>query len=189
MWLAPKKNPRTVILEKDLHLGGQVRDVECQELFENIFLGEDITTLGAPTILENSLEPTRIEKTRFQQSKQINLTSSKAAFVTLSMATYISSWVTFTLSGSSYTLSKASYTLSSSGSSILSSATNILFSTTSTILAWATYTTSFTFIVLLTTFCVATSNPRLSILLTFILLFIFCLKSEWGKRRMFKINF
>ena len=160
MWLAPKKNPRTVILEKDVHFGGQVRDVECQGLFDKNPLGEDITTLRAPTIFENSLEPTRP-----------------------------GSWVTSTLSGAFYTLPRASYTLSSSGSSILSSATNILFSTTSTILAWATYTTSFTFIVLLTSFCFATSNPRLSILLTFILLFIFCLKSEWGKRRMFKINF
>ena len=192
MQLAPKNNPWRVVSEKDLHLSHQVKDVECQKLFDKIPRVEDIPTLRAAAILEKSLEPICLEKTQFQQSR-----SSKTASDTLSMATYILSWVTFTLPGASYTLhwpsrvlSGASYAIlwapyimSSRTSSILSSTTAILFSVTSTILAWATYTTSFTFIVLLTTLCLVTSNPRLSIILTFImLLFIFCLKSKWGRR-------
>ena len=106
---------------------------------------------------------------------------SSSASTILSMATYILSWVTFTLSGASYTLHGASHILSSRASTILSSATNILSSSASTILSWATYTTTFTFIVILTTLCFITSNPRLSIPLTFIILFIFCLKLECGR--------
>ena len=146
----------------------QVRDVECQELFDKIHFVEDITILRAPWLLENRLEPIRLKKTRFQQNKHISpTTSSKAASITLSMATYLLSWVTFTLH-------QAHYLLSAIASTILSAVTDIL--------SWATYTTSFTFIVILTTLCCVTSNPKLSILLTFILLFVICLKLECGKR-------
>ena len=175
--LAPKKNPRAVILKKGFHFGGRVQNVD------KIPSDEDITTLRAETIFENSLEQIRSEKSRFQQSKQISPVSSQAASATSSMATFIPSWVTFTSSGASNTLPRTSYNVISTDSSVLSSAANILFSTSSTILAWATYTTSFTFIVLLTTLCFATSNARLSIFLTFIFFFLFCLKSEWGRRR------
>ena len=63
-------------------------------------------------------------------------------------------------------------------------ASNLSSSWASAILPFATYTTSFTFIVLLTILCFITSNPRLSIFLTFvILLFIFCVKSKWRRRK------
>ena len=168
----------------------QVQDVECQELFDKIPFLEDITTLRAPSLLENSLELIRLKKIPFQQNKEISpTTSSKAASITLSMATYtlsiatyILSWVTFTLSGAFSTLHWAFYLLSSSVSTILSSVTDILSSSTSTILSWANYTTSFTFIVILTTLSLVTSNPRLSIPLAFIILFVICLKLECGRR-------
>ena len=167
----------------------QVQDVECQELFDQIHLVEDITTLRAPSLLANRVEQIRLKKIRFQQKNEMSSTTSlKAASVTLSMATYTLSWVSYIFSMATYTLSIATYILSwvkftlSVASSTLHQAPYLLSSSASTILSWANYTTSFTFIVILTTLCCVTSNPKLSILLTFILLFVICLKLECGKR-------
>ena len=163
----PEKNPSRVSLEKEFQFCRQVRDGKSQELFDRIHLVEDITTLRAPSPLENSLEPKSLKKIRYKRNKQISPMASTSVSSWITQASYTLHWASHILSGATYTLPLEALIL--------------LSSSASTILSWATYTTTFTFIVILTTLCFITSNPRLSIPLTFIILFIFCLKLECGR--------